>query len=123
MNARRVAAQAGGNPVKQLGEMMVDDHSKANAERCRGDGSWDEAPTDMEADAQAALGQMNLAKGADLDRIYVNAMVEDHKDVEAFKKEADSGQTGDQGVGEPDVADVAASSADGGGFAGVVESG
>jgi putative membrane protein len=91
----RLAAQRAVNPqVKQLGQMMVDDHSQANSELLslamdRGL----KPPKEMEPDSQALSGQLNLAKGADFDRTYVNAMVDDHrKDVDAFKKEADSGE-------------------------------
>jgi len=91
----RLAAQRAVNPqVKQFGQAMVDDHSQANSELLslamdRGV----RPPVDMQSNDRALLDQLNLAKGADFDRTYVNAMVDDHrKDVDAFKKEADNGQ-------------------------------
>jgi putative membrane protein len=91
----RVAAQRAVNPqVKEFGQMLADDHSKANSELLSlGMDRGLKPPTDMEGEAQGVLAQLNLAKGAEFDRVYLNAMVEDHrKDVEAFRKEAENGQ-------------------------------
>jgi putative membrane protein len=91
----RLAAQRAVNPqVKEFGQAMVDDHTEANSELLslamdRGV----KPPADMDPDSRALLDQLHLAKGADFDRTYINAMVDDHrKDIDAFKKEVDDGQ-------------------------------
>jgi putative membrane protein len=91
----QLAAQRAVNAdVRQFGQQMADDHSKANAELLSlGMDRGARPPNGMDADAQAIHGQLALAKGAEFDCSYIDAMVNDHrKDIDAFKKEADNGQ-------------------------------
>lgn len=79
--------------VKMLGQMMADDHSKANEELSR-------LATQKNITLPAAMSDKNQKKyndlasktGKDFDDAYCSFMVKDHKeDIDEFKKEADKG--------------------------------
>ena len=97
------ARQAANADVKNFGQRMVDDHSKANDELNQLAKSEDVTlPTTV--DKKATATQQHLAKlsGADFDRAYMEEMVKDHKkDVAAFEHEAAQAQ-------DPDVKQWAA---------------
>lgn len=79
--------------VKELGQMMKNDHSKANDELK----SWASTigytlPTSLDADKQKKYDDLKAKTGADFDRAYTDLMVSDHKeDIEKFKKETAEG--------------------------------
>ena len=80
--------------VKQFGQKMVTDHSKANAQlmqvAAKQGITLPAAPGPEEQATKARLSQLS---GAAFDRAYVSDMVEDHvKDVEDFTKEAKTGK-------------------------------
>lgn len=90
----KLAIDNGGNAVvKELGTMMVTDHSSANKELIK----WaSEAgltlPTDLDAEKQKKYDELKLKKGAEFDKMYTDFMVSDHKeDIKEFKKEASDG--------------------------------
>jgi len=86
----KVAAANAQNPeVKKFGQMMVDDHSKANKELEDLAKKKNIAmPTDL-GSHQSTLNKLKGLKGADFDKEYVEEMVDDHEtDVSEFEKQA-----------------------------------
>ena len=78
--------------VKDFGNMMVTDHSKANDElKAYASSHGITVPESLPKDKQKHLDQMKNMKGAAFDKHYVSMMVDDHqKDVAKFKKESTS---------------------------------
>lgn len=94
----RLAAQKGSNPeVKQFGQKMVDDHSKANDDLKQVASSKGMTlPTEVDAADQAKMDRMSKLSGAAFDKAYVADMLKDHKkDVADFKNEASGGRDSD----------------------------
>ncbi|HEY0375779.1 MAG TPA: DUF4142 domain-containing protein [Pyrinomonadaceae bacterium] len=90
----RLATERGaGDAVKQFGQRMVDDHSKANDQLKE----WAATagvtlPTALDAKHRAMVAKMSGLSGAAFDRAYAQAMVKDHiKDVQLFQREAGRG--------------------------------
>jgi putative membrane protein len=90
----RLATERGASDaVKQFGQRMVDDHSKANDDLKQ----WATTagvtlPTALDAKHQAMVTKMSGLSGAAFDRAYSQAMLKDHvKDVALFQREADRG--------------------------------
>ena len=78
--------------VKKFGQMMVDDHSKAEQELegVASKNNWT-VPKDVSAQQKAEQQHLEKLSGAAFDRAYIQMMVKDHtKDVAEFKKEAAS---------------------------------
>lgn len=95
----RIATQQGASDaVKQFGQRMVDDHTKANNDLMQ----WAATsgltlPTTLDAKHQAMVDKMSRLNGAAFDKAYAKNMVSDHmKAVSMFQKEAASG--GDSGL-------------------------
>jgi len=88
--------------VKKFGQMMIDDHTKANNElKALAAKKNVTLPTDM-GSYKGDVDDMSKLKGADFDKEYVDHMVDDHEDdVAAFEKQANSGA-------DPDVKAFAA---------------
>lgn len=83
--------------VKEFGQMMVTDHSKANKElkavASKKNMTLSETPAEKQ---QKMIDDLKTKKGADFDKAYVEMMVDDHKeDVEKFKDEANKGNDAD----------------------------
>jgi putative membrane protein len=79
----RMALDRAVNPdVKKFAQMMVDDHTKGNEELTSIATQYNipvpSAPDDKHNDLRDKLAKY---QGADFDREYINAMVDDHKDV------------------------------------------
>lgn len=95
----QVAVQKAQNDkVKQFGQRMVDDHSKANDElKSIASKNGMTLPTDLDAKHKAMVDRMSgMSAGAAFDRAYMQMMVKDHqKDVSEFQKEANSGSDND----------------------------
>jgi putative membrane protein len=94
----RLAAQKGASDeVRQFGQRMVDDHSKANEELMRVASSKGMTPpATLDAKHQAAIQKLSALSGEKFDKEYVKMMVGDHKkDVAAFQKEASRGMDAD----------------------------
>lgn len=90
----RLATQKASNAdVKQFGQRMVDDHSKANDQlKSAAAKSNLTVPTDMGAKHKAEMAKLSKLSGAAFDKAYMSHMVQDHKkDVAEFQKEANSG--------------------------------
>jgi putative membrane protein len=90
----RIAAQKGASDeVRQFGQRMVDDHSKANEQLMQVASSkgWT-LPTALDAKHQAEMQKMSALSGEAFDKAYVKMMVKDHKkDVAEFQKESTRG--------------------------------
>lgn len=83
--------------VKQFGQMMVTDHSKANTQlkavAAKKDLTLPATPAEKH---QKMIDEMKTKKGADFDKAYVDMMVDDHKeDVSKFEDEAEKGNDAD----------------------------
>jgi putative membrane protein len=90
----KVAAEKGASDeVRQFGQRMVDDHSKANEELARvASAKGMTPPSALDAKHQAAVQKLSALSGEKFDREYVKMMLKDHKkDVAAFEKEASGG--------------------------------
>ena len=94
----RVAAQQGmSDAVKQFGQRMVDDHSKANSELMSlASSKGITLPTELDAKHREHVTKMSAMSGADFDREYGKMMLSDHrKDVSEFEKESTRGTDAD----------------------------
>jgi putative membrane protein len=87
---------ASNQKVKDLGKMMVTDHTKANdALKSWAMNAKYALPTALDAKQQKMVDDLKMKKGAEFDKAYTAMMVSDHKeDIAEFKKEAMNG-TGD----------------------------
>jgi putative membrane protein len=82
--------RASSSAVKQFGQRMVRDHSKANAQlkqlAARKDVSL---PQDIGAEHKAVYSRLSRLSGPAFDRAYMKDMVEDHvKDVSEFREQS-----------------------------------
>lgn len=94
----QMAAQKGNSDaVKQFGQKMVDDHSKANDElKSLAQQKNVTLPTEPDAASKAMATRLEKLSGDQFDRAYMSHMVKDHtKDVAEFKKEGSSGKDPD----------------------------
>ena len=90
----KVAAEKGASDeVRQYGQRMVDDHSKANEQLMQLASSKGlTLPTAPDAKHQAETQKLSALSGEKFDKEYVKMMLKDHKkDVPAFEKEANGG--------------------------------
>lgn len=83
--------------VKQFGQRMVDDHSKANAELMSlATTKGITLPTELDEKHRAHVAKLTSLTGADFDREYSKMMLSDHKkDVSEFEKESTRGADAD----------------------------
>jgi len=88
---------AASDAVKQFGQMMVDDHSKANDELKDLAGKKGiTLPTSVDAKHQATMDRLSKLNGAEFDRAYMREMVSDHRtDVNEFRRESQRGSDPD----------------------------
>ena len=106
--AGKVAAGQGGlgeyggvvtrpDEVRQFGQRMVDDHSKANQDLMQvASGKGWALPTALDAKAQGDVQKLSALSGDKFDKTYVDMMVKDHrKDTAEFQKESKSGKDAD----------------------------
>ena len=79
--------------VKKLGQMMVDDHTKANEElKAIAAKKNITLPQSMSDKHQKRYNELAEKSGAEFDKEYVDFMVKDHKDdIDEFKDEAEKG--------------------------------
>jgi putative membrane protein len=86
--------KASDDRVKQFGQKMVDDHSKANEElKSVASAQKIDIPTSLDSKHQATIDRLSKLSGTAFDRAYVREMVKDHnEDVKEFQKESQSGQ-------------------------------
>src|SRR4051812_39822143 len=93
-----LATQKASSPdVKQFGQQMVDDHSKANDElKQLASSKGITLPTDTDASHQAKYDRLSKLSGADFDKAYMKEMVSDHRtDVYEFRRESEHGSDPD----------------------------
>jgi putative membrane protein len=92
-------AQSKGNStdVKNLGAMMVKDHSEANGELKQLAGRKNiSLPTEMNEKGQKTYEKLSQRQGKDFDKAYTHCMVKDHrKDICKFRKESKKGDDTD----------------------------
>jgi putative membrane protein len=83
--------------VKEFGQMMVTDHSKANDELKSLTAQKNiSLPGALSEKCQKKYDELAEKKGADFDKAFMKAMVDDHEDVvKSFKKEAEDGNDPD----------------------------
>jgi len=76
--------------VKQFGQRMVDDHTKANDQlKQLASSKGVNLPTELDRSDQREMDKLSKLSGAEFDREYMKNMVSDHKkDVSEFKSEA-----------------------------------
>jgi putative membrane protein len=90
----RIAAQKGmSDSVKQFGQRMVDDHSKANEELMSlASSKGMTLPTALDEKHQKDVTKLSAMSGAEFDRAYSKMMLSDHtKDVKEFEKQSTRG--------------------------------
>src|SRR5215213_9032732 len=90
----RIAAQQGtSDAVKQFGQRMVDDHSKANEELMSlASTKGMTLPTALDEKHQKEVTKLSSMSGAEFDRAYGKMMLSDHnKDVSEFEKQSNKG--------------------------------
>lgn len=89
--------RATSDAVKQFGQRMATDHGKANDELRQLAAQKNVAlPTDTDSSHKRLHGKLAKLSGAEFDREYMKAMVDDHaKDVKKFQKEADAAKDPD----------------------------
>lgn len=85
------ASKATNAEVKQFAQMMVSDHTKANAElKTLAAKKNVVLPTEMSSSHKSTMEDLNKLTGAEFDKAYVDAMVEDHEDdVELFQDKSE----------------------------------
>ena len=90
-------AKAQSAEVKQFAEQMVADHTKVNNELKEVAAKKSVAlPTEVSDEQKSMLDKLSKLSGADFDKAYVKAMVEDHeKDVKEFQTQAQTGTDAD----------------------------
>ena len=88
---------ASSQAVKDFGQHMVDDHSKANDElKSLAQQKNVTLPADLDAKDKATIDRLSKLNGAAFDRAYMRDMVADHKkDIAEFQKESNSGLDAD----------------------------
>jgi len=91
------ATNGASDGVRQFGQNMVTDHSKANDElKALAQAKSISLPAQPDNDMQKKINDLKEKKGADFDKAYVDMMVSDHKDdIDLFQKEADKGNDAD----------------------------
>jgi putative membrane protein len=91
----KVAAEKGSHQrVKEFGKRMQADHSKANAQLKKiASSKGVELPTEASGEHKSTMDKLTKLSGAEFDREYMEAMVDDHKeDIEKFQTQADKGK-------------------------------
>ena len=94
----RLASQKAQNAeVKKFGQMMVQDHTNANTELKSLAGKKNiTLPTALDAEHKAVMDKLQGLSGAEFDKAYMDAMVEDHeKTIDLFQAQADDGDDAD----------------------------
>jgi putative membrane protein len=87
------AEKASDAQVKEFGQRMVTDHTKANDDlKSVASKEGISLPTSLDAKHQATVDQLSKLSGSEFDRAYVREMVRDHDtDVKEFQRQAQSG--------------------------------
>jgi putative membrane protein len=94
----QMASTKGTSPdVKNFGNRMVTDHSKANDElKQLAQNKGVTLPTDVDKESKDTSDKLSKASGKDFDKKYIDNMVEDHeKDVKEFEKASKNAKDAD----------------------------
>ena len=85
--------KAASDEVKQFGQKMVDDHTKANDQLKQVAAKESiSIPDALDSKHQSRINKMSKLSGPDFDKAYIKDQVKDHQqDVNEFKSEADNG--------------------------------
>ncbi len=85
---------AASEKVKNFGQMMITDHSKANKELVALAKTKNIAvPSVPGNDEQEKIDKLQKEQGKDFDKDYVSMMIDDHKnDIKEFQDEVDNGK-------------------------------
>jgi putative membrane protein len=88
------ATNAASAKVKEFGQMMVDDHSKANDEmKALAATKGITLPATPGEKHQKHINDLKDKKAADFDKDYISMMVDDHEeDIKKFEEEANNGK-------------------------------
>ena len=94
---RLAAEKASSAEVKQFGQRMVDDHSKANQQlSALAQQKSVQVPAELTGKAKADHDRLSKLSGEQFDRAYMQMMVRDHrKDVSDFRKQSTSAKDAD----------------------------
>lgn len=95
----RLAAERAADPaVKEFGQRMTTDHSRAEAElRSLAQKKGLNLPADVDSSQRSELDKLAKLSGAQFDKEYMSTMVKDHEtDVKDFETQAQQG-------GDPDI--------------------
>ena len=90
----RLAAQRGADPaVKEFGQRMITDHTRANAELKTIAGRKNiQLPSELGSEQKSEMDKLSKLSGAEFDKEYMSAMVKDHEeDVKDFETQAKEG--------------------------------
>jgi len=90
----KLATQKGSSDaVKQFGQRMVDDHSKANEQLKQAAAKSNiEVPASLDSKHQSRVDKLAKLSGPEFDKAYLKDQVKDHEnDVDKFKDEAQNG--------------------------------
>jgi putative membrane protein len=94
----RLAAERGSSDaVKQFGQHMVMDHTKANQELMQvAQRKNVSLPQEVNSDQKSEADKLSKLSGADFDKEYVDYMVKDHEeDAKEFQEQANDGTDAD----------------------------
>jgi putative membrane protein len=94
----KIAADKGSHQrVKEFGKRMQADHSKANEQLKKiAAKKGVDLPTEPSGEHKSTMDKLTKLSGAEFDREYMDAMVDDHKeDIEKFRTESDKGKDPD----------------------------
>ncbi len=91
---RLAQSNAASEQVRAFGKQMIDDHGAANNElEMIAQKKNIAIPESLSSDSKSTYDDLAKKKGADFDKAYCDAMVNDHKeDISLFKKEAEKGE-------------------------------
>jgi len=89
--------KASNEKVKQFGQRMIDDHTKASDQlKTVAAKKSITLPTELDAKSKGMMDKMSAMSGAAFDKAYMKDMVNDHKkDISEFQKEASNGSDTD----------------------------
>jgi putative membrane protein len=94
----RMANQKATDPaVREFGQRMVADHSKANAElKAVAARKGMQLPADLNSEQKSEMDKLAKLSGVDFDKEYMSAMLKDHEDdVKAFETQSKDGNDAD----------------------------
>jgi putative membrane protein len=85
--------KASSDAVKQFGQKMIDDHSKAGEDLKKAATKANiNVPDSIDSKHQARIDKLSKLSGADFDKAYIKDQLKDHReDVAAFDREAQNG--------------------------------